>query len=150
MKKPTIGIVLIFLSLFMLMGFFNADLEAGAFVKLFSLVITVALPLTGGAYIIYSHYKDKENFRLNKNDLRAKTLEAEILKLAERKGGKLTIVEVMSDLAMNNEAAKELLDSMASQSLADVQLTESGVIVYSFYEIKHLNDKQRAKDVLDV
>ncbi len=149
MKKSTIGIALIILSLFMLMGFFNADVEAGALVQLLSLVITVALPFAGGSYIIYSHYKEKEKLISNKNDLRNKTLEAEILKLAEKKGGKLTVVEVMSDLALNKDTAKELLDSIASQSLADVELTESGVIVYSFYEIRHLKDKQKAKGVLD-
>ena len=148
-KKPIIGIALIILSLFMLMGFFNADLEAGFLVKLLSLVITVALPLAGGSYIILSHYKDKEKFISNKNDLRNKTLQAEILKLAELKGGKLTVVEVMSNLAVSNDTARKLLDSMASQSLAEVELTESGVIVYSFYEIEHLKDKQRARGVLD-
>ena len=133
----------------MLMGFFNADLKAGTFVKLLSLVITVALPLAGGSYIIYSHFKDNEKFISKKNDLRIKTLEAEILKLAEKKGGKLTVVEVMSDLAMGNDTAQELLDSIASQGLADVELTESGVIVYSFYEVKHLKDKQSSRGVLD-
>ena len=149
MKKPTIGIALIILSLFMLMGFFNANLEAGNLVKLLSLVITVALPLAGGSYILYSHYREREKFISNKNDLRNKILKAEILKLAEKKCGKLTVVEVMSDLALNNDTAEKLLDSMVSQSLADVELTESGVIVYSFYEIQHLKDKQKARGVLD-
>ena len=149
MKKTAIGICLIILALFMLLGYFNADLNAGVGVKILTLFITVVLPSMGGVYLIYSQYMDKEKFISNRNDLRKKTLEAEILKLAEKKDGKLTVVEVMSELAVSNETAKELLESMAIQSLADVEVTESGVIVYSFYEVKHLNEKQNAKGVLD-
>jgi predicted DNA-binding transcriptional regulator len=138
------------LSLFMLIGFFKADIETGVFVKFFSFLITVILPLTGGAALIYSYYEEYERLRKSKENLTIKTLEAEVLKLAEKKGGKLTVVEVMSDFAMSNDTAKELLDSITVQGLADVELTESGVIVYSFYDIKHLMDKKNTKGVLDV
>jgi hypothetical protein len=77
------------------------------------------------------------------------TLEAEVLRLAKQKGGKLTVVEVMTDLALDSDAAKEVLDSMAGKSLAEVELTESGIIVYAFYEVRHLQDKESAKGVLD-
>ncbi len=149
MKKITIGILLIILSLFMLMGFFNADLEAGAFVKFLTFSITIILPLAGGCSLIYSHYSEKKRLKAGKESLAAKTLEAEILKLAERKDGKLTVVEVMTELSVDNDTAKDVLESLASQSLAEVELTESGIIVYSFYEVKHLKDKQHAKGVLD-
>lgn len=150
MKKTTIGTALILLSLFMLLGFFNADLKGGIVIKIASLIITFVLPLTGGSYLIYSHYQDKQKLQVNKNNLRLKTMAAEILKLADKKGGKLTVVEVMSDFALDKEQAKELLDSLAVEGLADVELTESGVIVYSFYDISRLNEKQAAKGVLDV
>lgn len=149
MKKNIIGIFLMILSLFMLMGFFRADLETGVFVNILSFLITVILPFAGGASLIYSYYEENKKLKDSKENLTIKTLEAEVLKLAEKKGGKLTVVEVMSDLAVSNDIAKELLDSITVQSLADVELTESGVIVYSFYDIKHLMDKKNTKGVLD-
>lgn len=149
MKKMSIGVALIILSMFMLLGFFNADLKQGVSVMLLSLLVAVVLPAAGGLYLIRSYYRERKRIESNRKDIRNETLEAEILKLAGKKDGKLTVVEVMSDLGLSRDTAEELLNAMASNSLAEIELTESGVIVYSFYEVKSLKDKQGARGVLD-
>jgi predicted ArsR family transcriptional regulator len=84
-----------------------------------------------------------------KEELRRQTIESEILRLAARHSGRLTSVEVASDLAISPEAAKDALDSLSERDLADIQITESGVIVYSFRDVRHLGEKAEAKGVLD-
>ena len=38
---------------------------------------------------------------------------------------------------------------MAVRGLVEVQVSESGVLVYSFYDVQHLDEKADAKGVLD-
>ena len=51
----------------------------------------------------------------------------------------------MTELAVDNDKTKEVLDSLAAQSLANVELTESGIIVYSFYDVLHLGEKKNVQ-----
>lgn len=140
---------LLFLALFMLLGFLNAAPKTSGAVTAFTFLIAVVLPATGSAALFYSHCKQRGAFNHRKERLRQQTLEAEILKLAARKGGKLTVVEVVGEAAVDAETAKRALDSLATQSLASLELTDSGVLVYAFYDIQHLPEKHSAKDVLD-
>lgn len=139
---------LLFLSLFMLLGFFSSDLTGSAAEKTLALLIAVVLPGGGGAALIYSHFKQKGILHVRKQRLRQQTLEAEILKLADRGGGKLTVVEVVSETAVDPETAKRALDSLHARDIADIEVTESGVIVYAFFDIEHLSEKSSAKGVL--
>ncbi|MBF0529216.1 MAG: hypothetical protein HQK55_08095 [Deltaproteobacteria bacterium] len=148
--KNIAGFFLIFLSLFMLMGFFKADLDMSPAVKLTALAIASGLPLLGGIWLFYTNYREKARLAASKLNLAAKTREAEVLKLAEKLGGRLTAVEVVTALALDQAQAKDLLESLASQGLAEVGLTDTGVIVYSFYDVLHLKEKNKAKNVLEV
>ncbi len=154
MGKLISGCGLFCLALFMLLGFFKATPQVGTTVTMLTLLLTVGLPAVGGAALVYSHVKQRREQRDTlsgrKALLRQRTLEAELLKLAERKGGKLTVVEVVSETAVDAESAKEALESLAVQGFAQVELTDSGVIVYAFYDIQHLPDKPSSKGVLDV
>jgi hypothetical protein len=38
---------------------------------------------------------------------------------------------------------------MADRGLAEVEVSESGVLVYSFYDVRHLGEKEAARGVLD-
>lgn len=149
MNRLIFGIILIIVSLFMLIGFFNANLKIGFFAAFLTFSIVVILPFFSGSSLIYYHYKDKTKLQRNKQGLAIKNLEAEVLKLAHNKGGSLTAVELMADLAIDRDTAKQVLESLAVQGLAEVEITESGVIVYSFYDVKHLHEKHKAKKVLD-
>ncbi len=153
MGKLISGCGLFCLALLMLLGFFNATPDVGPMVIVFTLLLTVGLPAAGGAALVYSHVKQRREQRDTlsgrKALLRQRTLEAELLKLAERKGGKLTVVEVVSETAVDAEAAKAALESLTAQGFAQVELTDSGVIVYAFYDIQHLPDKSSSKGVLD-
>lgn len=137
------------LALFMLVGFLNSDAALGAPATLAALALTIGLPALGAGLLVRSHYTERERLKGRKMLLRQQTLEAEILRLARHHKGRLTAVEVATHLAMTPEAAKEALDALVMRGQADLEITEAGVLVYSFYDIRHLGGKSSAKGVLD-
>ncbi len=80
----------------------------------------------------------------------SKQLNTKVLKLAEQKEGKLTVVEVMMALDIDTPTAKDVLDKLAAQGLAEIEMTDSGILVYVFYDIQHLKDKNSSESIFDV
>lgn len=141
--------LLLLLSLFMLVGFLGSSASLAAPATLAALVITVGLPLAGAAVLASGHFRGRGRLTQRREELRRQTIESEILRLAARHSGRLTAVEVASEMAISPEAAKEALDALALREQAELEITESGVIVYSFHDVRHLEQKSRAKGVLD-
>jgi hypothetical protein len=143
------GGLLMLLSLFILVGFFQSDAPLAAPATIAALLISVALPAAGGVALIAGHVRGRGRRLARREELRRQTIESEILRLAEQRGGRLTAVEVASDMAISPEAAKDALDSLALRELAELEITESGVLVYSFHDVRHLREKPHARGVLD-
>ncbi|HYH78895.1 MAG TPA: hypothetical protein VEX86_03840 [Longimicrobium sp.] len=140
---------LILLALFMLAGFFNSSLALTAPATLAALAFTVGLPAVGAALLVRGHFGEQARLTGRKAELRRNTIDAEILRLAARRQGQLTAVEVASELALTPDAAAEALKELGIRGQADVQVTDDGVLVYSFYDLRHLSGKSTAKGVLD-
>lgn len=133
----------------MLVGFLGSSASLAAPATLAALVITVGLPLAGAAVLASGHFRGRGRLTQRREELRRQTIESEILRLAARHSGRLTAVEVASEMAISPEAAKDALDALALREQAELEITESGVIVYSFHDVRHLEQKSRAKGVLD-
>ncbi|MDQ3949326.1 MAG: hypothetical protein M3282_03185 [Gemmatimonadota bacterium] len=141
--------LLMLLSLFMLIGFLGSDAVIGAPATIAALLITVALPAAAGVALASGHFRGRGRLARRREELRRQTIESEILRLAGQRGGRLTAVEVASDMAISPEAAKDALDSLALREQAELEITDSGVIVYAFHDVRHLQEKPHAKGVLD-
>ena len=141
--------MLLLLSLFMLVGFLQSDAPRTAPATLAALLITVALPAAGGVALAFSYFGGGGRLSRRREELRQQTIESEILRLAGQHAGKLTAVEVSQAMAITPEAAKDALDALAERFHADLEITDSGVIVYSFHDVRHLGQKATAKGVLD-
>ena len=149
MGKLVGGGALLLLALFMLVGFLQSDAEASGAVRALTLLLTVGLPGVAGAVLLRNHFGARGQLDRRRDVLRQQTMESEILRLANQQGGKLMLVEVVSALALPQASAKELLDGMVTRELADVEVTDSGVLVYSFHDIRHLSEKSTSRGVLD-
>lgn len=141
--------LLMLLSLFMLVGFLRSDASLMAPASVVALLLTVGLPAAGGLALAAGQMRGRGRLARRREELRRQTIESEILRLAEQRGGRLTAVEVASDMAISPEAAKEALDSLTLRELAEIEITESGLIVYGFRDVRHLGEKPHAKGVLD-
>jgi len=142
-----LGWALVLLAAFMFVGYLGADVSGPAAIA--ALVITVILPAAGGAALLTGRIGSRGRLGARRDELRRQTLEAELLRLARRHAGRLTIVEVVGELAVPPEEAKDALDALAVRGLADFEVTDSGVIVYVFHDVQHLGDKHRSRGLLE-
>lgn len=148
MSRTLAGTGLLVLALFMTWGFLRADVDAAAPATLAALLITVVLPTGAGLWLIAGrgHARRREERTAL---LRRQTMESEVLRLAGRRGGRLTVVEVIGELALPAPEAKDVLDSLARRELAELEVTDSGVVVYAFHDVQKLHEKSRARGILD-
>ena len=143
------GGALVFLALFMLLGFLSTSRPLSFPAAALTLLVAVGLPGATGGALLWLHFRDKLGFRHRRELLRDQTHQSEVLKLAERKGGKLTVVEVVAEAALDAGTAERLLQELVTQGIADIEVTDSGVLVYAFHDIQKLSEKSLSKDVLD-
>lgn len=73
-----------------------------------------------------------------------------ILRLARDRDGNLTVLEVATDLRLTVEKAEEILRELAARGHAEMRISDSGMIVYSFPEIERWEERHWAKRVDDI
>lgn len=149
MGKRIFGTLLLAISLLMLFGFLSSKPDVSAAALVLTIFVAIVVPAAAGAYLWWSTFAEGAALTARKDHLRRQTLEAELLRLAQRRGGKLTVVEAVAELAFDAGTVEEVLNDMAARGLADVEVSESGVLVYAFYDVRHLDEKAAAKGVLD-
>lgn len=149
MRKLAGAVGLAAIALFMLAGYLASGGAGGGPAALAALALTVGLPGFGAVLLVRSHFGERDRLSGRKAQLRQQTIDAEILALARARGGRLTAVEVATHLAMTPEGAKEALDGLAIRGQAEMEITDAGLIVYDFPDIRHLEDKDTAKGLLD-
>jgi hypothetical protein len=143
----TLGWALVVLATFMFVGYLGADVAGAQAIA--ALIITVVLPAAAGAALITGRLGSRGRLSARREALRRQTLEAELLRLARRHSGRLTLVEVVSELAVSADDAKEALDDLAVRGLADFEVTDSGVVVYVFHDVQHIEDKHDSRGLLE-
>lgn len=147
--RPILGGGLVALSLFLLLGFFSADLAGSAAATWAALLVAVGVPGVAGSALLYQHFAGRNALAGRRDALRRQTQEAEVLRLAGEHDGRLTAVEVVRDLAMSHDDADALLRRLVERGAADVEVTDTGLIVYRFDDIRRLGDKSTGRGVLD-
>lgn len=137
------------LALFMLLGYLGSDVAKGTAVAYVTLALMVGLPALFSGLLVRGHVRDRVGRDDRREELRQRTVESEILKLAIANKGRLTAVEVAAQLALTPEGALAALDRLALRGQAEYEVTDDGVIVYSFHDIRFLGGKDSARGVLD-
>jgi hypothetical protein len=141
------GWLLLALAAFMFIGYLGADVTGTA--SLFALLITVVLPAVGGVVLVRGGRGDRRTLAARREALRQDTVRSEVLRLAGQHGGRITIVEVVTTLAITPDEAKNALDSLSVQGLADFEVTDSGVVVYVFHDVQRLDEKHQSRGLLE-
>ena len=133
----------------MVVGFLRAGVDPLALRTIVALFIAAGLPAAGGGLLLARHFGVGRRIEHRRESLRRDTLEAEILKMAGRHGGRLTAVEVAGELALPTTRAEELLNELMAREMADIEVTDSGLLVYTFHDVRHLSEKETARGLLD-
>lgn len=138
------GSVLLAVAAFMVVGF--VQVGAWSFAGLFALLIGAGLPGATGLYLLLG---GRARRTAAKAELRARTIDSELLRLAAEREGKLTVVEVVTTMALSSEEAGRRLDELARKGMAELHVSDSGQIVYDFPQVRMLEDKDSARGILD-
>lgn len=134
----------------MVLGFLQADrTQMTPLTQALTLMIGVGLPALGAAALLRGRRRRPSGWTARQAELARATLEAEVLKLATNRGGKLTAAEVVIAHAVDEATAEVVLGSMAEEGRAEIELTDDGVIVYAFRGLADGSQKASAKGVLD-
>src|SRR5688500_4484441 len=133
----------------MILGLVRSGADIGAPATIAALLVTIVLPAAGGIALLSAAFGRGARLAARREVLRQQTYESEILRLAAQRQGRLTAVELVTEFAITPEKANELLESLMVRQLADVEVTDSGVVVYVFHDVKNLADKPRARGILD-
>lgn len=75
--------------------------------------------------------------------------ESELMRLAERRAGALTVAEAVAHADLAPERAQRILDDLCRRGLAEHRVTDDGQIVYAFEGAPSAAQKRRAEGVLD-
>ena len=145
-RRRWIGTGLLALAALMLLGFLRSDLRIAAPATIGALLVAVVLPAVAGFMLIRGIGSADQARRAS---LRQQTIEAEVMKLAIQHQGKLTVLEVATALALQQDETKLALDAMVERDVADIEITDDGVIVYTFDAAKRLGDKHTSRGILD-
>ena len=145
-RRRGIGIGLLALAGLMLYGFLRSSLAITAPATIGALLVAVALPAIAGFMLIRGIGTADQARR---DSLRQQTIEAEVMKLAIQHQGKLTTLEVATALALPQDETKVALDRMVEREIADLEITDDGVIVYTFDAAKRLGSKGTSRGILD-
>jgi hypothetical protein len=145
--RKVAGYVLLVIAALMLVGFMRSSASLFSPTALVALLLTVALPAYGGIALLRGALGGTSKGRMEA--LRQQTIDAEILRLAMEHRGRLTEVEVASALALPAGEAKTSLDRLVEREVADLEITDDGVLVYTFHDARYFGGKSDAKGLLD-
>jgi hypothetical protein len=135
MKRIVGGSVLIFIGLFMLMGFLVSTKESSFATDAMMILLFVLAPIVGGLFMLRSHFTSQQKVSKEQKKALQSAHEKEVILLARAKGGTLTIPEIIAESSLNSDEAEEVMKELVVKRYADMKMTDTGVIVYEFYEI---------------
>ena len=124
-----LGVLVILFGLVMIAGglinFFDSARERPASESLILMTLLGLGPVVCG-FLMCRNMKRKAQHR------KAEHIERQILQLAKENQGQLTISEVSMRLTLSSTEAKAVLDQCHLNHLAELSISDSGVVVYRF------------------
>lgn len=141
--------VLFSVAAFMILGFLGSATAMTLPVAVITWGVAVGIPVAGGLGLIHLYRKERGAQSETRADVRRQTWEAEVVRLAGRKSGRLTVVELVGELGLSAEEAQETLESLMNQGIGDIEITESGLLVYRFEDVQRLKDKSQSRPILE-
>ena len=79
--------------------------------------------------------------------VRYRRQQSRVVRLARQRGGRLTVTETAADTGLTVEEASEILKRLADGGFVEVEITDSGVIVYRFPEVLFAHEKNWSRGV---
>lgn len=136
--KKFLAICFIIFGSLMAIGSIGVALENPISKLLGTLVFGAAFgigPVVGGVYWL-------KNIGKKNKALKERQTEDMILRLAQRFDGELTILRLTSNTRLSAEESKKFLEEMYKKGLAELNITDSGSVVYEFADFLKTQQKR--------
>ncbi len=141
------GVALLVIAALMLLGFARSSASLTSPTAMFALLLVVVVPAIGGVALLRGSLGRNSSTRMAQ--LRQQTIHAEILRIAMDHGGRLTAVEVASTLGLAADESKAALDDLVQRQVADLEVSDEGVLIYTFHEARYFKGDSPAQGRLD-
>mgnify|MGYP003573460007 CR=1 FL=1 len=105
------------------------------------LSIGLALVILGGILWLLSKRLDEAA-----RAVRRRRQENRILRLARDRGGRLMVTETAADTELTVVEAEEILKSLAEGGFVELEVTDSGLVVYRFPEVLYEHEKHGSSE----
>ena len=79
--------------------------------------------------------------------VRYRRQQSRVVRLARQRGGRLTVTETAADTGLTVEEASEILKRLADGGFVEVEITDSGLIVYRFPEVLFAHEKHWSQGI---
>ena len=117
----------------------------GLFTRFEPLSIGVALVLMGALLWVLARKLDAAALLV-----RHRKQQNQIVRLARQKGGRLMVAETAADTGLMVQEAEEILRELADGGYAEIEVTDSGMVVYRFPEFLFSHEKHWARRLENV
>ena len=98
-------------------------------------LIPVVIFITIGIFRLLASYSHRRQQRGRK--LRRMSLQDQVIQLAFRNGGLLTVTDVVAETGLSFKKAEKALNDMLDFSRVNMCVSDSGIVVYEFVEIRN-------------
>ena len=142
MKAKLLGsIFLLGFSGVMMVKFFNTEVPQWD-AAIVGLILAAVVPAIGGFSFLFSYITQRQAENYRRERIQEQNLNADIIRLADRKGGKLTIFEVMAEFNLNAETAEHALNGLIMRRLAQRKMNDAGAYVYLVNNVRRLQPRR--------
>lgn len=121
--------------LFMLLGFFASTKPSTFASDLVELILFCFIPITLGVGLIVSHVRGQKLEKLEEQKQQLAAREKEVLLLARRYQGKLTMAEIVTDTSMDAAQAEETVNELVVKGMTTLKTNDAGQAYYEFYDM---------------
>lgn len=111
---------------------------------LLAFAVFALAPLGAGAWLLKGFGARREARRVAEC-----AWDSELLRLAARRDGSLSVAEVVAHADLAPAQAEQRLDALHRRGLCELRVTEEGVLVYRFVPTPSVTHKLAAEGVLD-
>ncbi len=140
--------ILISVALFMLLGLSLAETPMTWPVAILTYGVAVGIPAAAAGGLIHLHRQERRQ-PAGEVPRTLPAIESEVIRLAGRKSGRLTVIEIVGELGVSPEDAQQSLESLMQRGIGDVEITDSGLVVYRFEDVQRLKEKKQSRPILD-
>ena len=129
---------------FMLYGLFEIAAESAPYAggEIMPFVVGVSLVIFGSLLWVLS-----KKFEEAAHRVRYRRQQNRVVRLSHQRGGRLTVTETAAETGLAIEEADEILKGMADGGFVEVEITDSGMMVYRFPEVLYAHEKNWSRGV---